>query len=106
MIGTLKIIFSEEFITHIREHSDLIFGYWFSIASGTGGLTLIFTNPVWEFVGVVGGIILTFCSIMLTIMLTVKAWWGYKKVKAEVIAKLLANTALEIQNQKDEKDNE
>lgn len=104
---TLKIIFTTEFLNHIKEHSDLWIGYWVSIFGGAGGVTLIISNPIWEFVGIIGGIMLTICSIILTIVLTIKAWWGYLKVKQDVRIRLLqeerdslANKNAKLNNQK------
>lgn len=86
-----RLIFTQEFNNYVREHSDLWIGYWVSLLGGTGGITLILGNPVWEFLGLIGGMVLTISSIILTFFLTVKAWYGTKKIKEELRSNLLEN---------------
>jgi Na+/melibiose symporter-like transporter len=82
-------MFTSEFITYIKEHSDLWISYWLSLFSGAGGVTLMIANPIWEWLGIIGGLALTFVGIVSGIVVTMKAWWGYKKVKLEVREKEL-----------------
>lgn len=82
-----------EFNSYVKSHSDIYIGYIVSLFSGTGGISLIITASTLEFMGLLAGLALTICSIILTIILTVKAWWGYKKIRADIESSNINNNA-------------
>lgn len=95
-MNTVKILLSTEFFAYIKQHSDLWAGYLVSLVTGTGGITLMINYPVWEFIGLLGGIILTMASLILTIILSFKGFQGYRRTRLEVREKEISLRHLEL----------
>lgn len=77
----MNILLSADFFKFIKDHSDLYIGYIASLFGGTTGIGLIIlTSPMWTMFATFAGIILTLSSIVLTIFLTRKAYWGTRNI--------------------------
>ena len=100
----VRMVFTQEFVNFVKQHGDLYVGYWVSAIGGSSGIAMIFTNPFFDVISLILGLILSVSSIVLTIYLTFKAKEGIAKIREEKENVKLRNEQLRIENKQLRKD--